>query len=519
MPNAPALPVLILLGAAVVLPLVTLVARRSAHLIVLSASAAATAFSAVNLVRVLDEGQIRYLMAGWPPPIGIEYVLDPLSAFVIVVINAVALIVLVHARLSIRAEIHGETRSMPYYALIMLMLCGFNGIVATGDFFNLYVWLEISSLSLYGMIAAGDRGSPVAAFRYLIMGAIGASFYLLGLGFVFVMTGSLNMADLTAILPSVRTEPPVVVGLVLMVTGMSIKMALFPLHGWLPDAYTRAPSSASALIAPTGTKVGAYVLIRVLFFVFGAEFAVRTLPVTSAIGWLAAMAVVYGSIMAMAQKELKRMLAFSSVAQVGYIGIGIGLASPLGLIGAVLHVLNHACMKALLFLVAGSFRLRMGHSRIDRFDVSLLRKMPWTTAAFAVGALSMVGVPPLAGFFSKWYLALGSVQAGNWIFLAVILVSSLLNAVYFFRVMERLFIEKTGTAVAASGGGGQAVTIAAGEPGSPQGRNTMKAATGDLPPSMLGPVLALAAALLALGLFNAYLVKGVIIKILPPGLM
>lgn len=506
MPDVPALPVLVLLASALVLPLVTLVARRSAYGIALFASAAATAFSVLNLVRVLEEGRIRYFMAGWPPPIGIEYVLDPLSAFVILVINAVALTVLVHARLSVKAEIRGENRGVPYYALVLLMLCGFNGIVATGDFFNLYVWLEISSLSLYGLIAAGDRGSPVAAFRYLIMGVIGASFYLLGLGFVFIMTGSLNMADLAAILPHVRTEPPVIVGLVLMVTGMSIKMALFPLHGWLPDAYTMAPSSASALIAPTGTKVGAYVLIRMLFFVFGAEFAARTLPVTAVIGWLAAAAVVYGSIMAIAQKELKRMLAFSSIAQVGYIGIGIGLASPLGLIGAVLHVLNHAVMKALLFLVAGSFRLKIGHSRIDRFDVSVRRKMPWTTAAFTVGALSMVGVPPLAGFFSKWYLALGAVRAEKWVFLAVILVSSLLNAVYFFRVIERIYMKKEGQ------GESQDAAQGGHDPG---GTNE----PGDTPASMLGPVLTLAAALLALGVFNAFLVKGVIMKILPPGLM
>jgi multicomponent Na+:H+ antiporter subunit D len=217
--------------------------------------------------------------------------------------------------------------------------------------------------------------------------------------------------------------------------------------------------------------------------------------------------------MAIAQKELKRMLAFSSVAQVGYIGIGIGLASPLGLVGAVLHVLNHAVMKALLFLVAGSFRLRIGHSRIDRLDVSVRRKMPWTTAAFTVGALSMVGVPPLAGFFSKWYLALGSVQAGNWIFLAVILISSLLNAVYFFRVIERLYMEKAETGEAAGGAGG------ADKAGVAPGANGVEAEAGDMPPSMLGPVLVLAAALLALGLFNAFLVKGVIMKILPPGLM
>jgi len=199
------------------------------------------------------------------------------------------------------------------------------------------------------------------------------------------------------------------------------------------------------------------------------------------------------------------MLAFSSVAQLGYIGIGIGLASPLGLIGALLHVLNHACMKALLFLVAGSFRLKLGHSRIDRFNASVRRRMPWTTAAFAAGALSMVGVPPLAGFFSKWYLALGAVQASNWIFLAVILVSSLLNAVYFFRVLERLYMGKTGGAGKQEGPAGEAA-----EDGPRD---------GEAAASMLVPVLLLAAALLVIGLLNAVVVKEVIMKMIPQGMM
>jgi multicomponent Na+:H+ antiporter subunit D len=505
MSDAPALPVLVLLGTAILIPLLSLILKRSARALAVAAVTAAASISTVNLVRVLGGATLRTHMAGWPPPIGIEYVLDPLAAFVVAVINVIVLVVLVHSRLSIEAEIPDRSRHVAYYALVLLMVCGFNGIVVTGDLFNLYVWLEISSLSLYGLVASGDRSSPVAAFRYLIMGTIGATFYLLGLGFLFVMTGSLNMADLAAILPHVWKEPPVVVGLMLMVAGMSIKMALFPLHGWLPDAYTTAPSSASALIAPTGTKVGAYVLIRLLFFVFGVEFTARTIPLTTVIGWLAAAGVIYGSVMAMAQKELKRMLAYSSVAQVGYIGVGIGLASPLGLIGAVLHVLNHACMKALLFLIAGSFRLKLGHSRIDRFSASIRRRMPWTTAAFAVGALSMVGVPPLAGFFSKWYLALGAVKASNWIFLAVILVSSLLNAVYFFRVLERLYMGKTG---GMSNPGRSALTGP--EDASP---------AGEAPPSMLVPVILLAAALLALGLLNAVVVKEVIMKVLPQGMM
>jgi multicomponent Na+:H+ antiporter subunit D len=233
------------------------------------------------------------------------------------------------------------------------------------------------------------------------------------------------------------------------------------------------------------------VLIRVLFFIFGADYVVRTLPVTTIIAWLAAFGIIYGSIMAIAQKELKRMLAYSSIAQIGYIGLGIGLANPLGFIGAVLHIMNHACMKALLFLVAGNYRMKFGHSRIPDFDESVRKKMPWTTAAFTVGALSMVGVPPAVGFFSKWYLALGTIKNSNWIFLAVILASSLLNAVYFFRVIERVYMVKGNS------------------------RNSRKE---EVKASMLVPVLVLAAAILVLGLLSAAIVKGIIEKMIPLGI-
>jgi multicomponent Na+:H+ antiporter subunit D len=378
------------------------------------------------------------------------------------------------------------------------MLCGFNGIVITGDLFNLYVFLEISSLSMYGLIASGEKQSPVAAFRYLIMGTIAASFYLLGIGFLYMKTGSLNMADVKAILPSVSDQPAIVIALVFIVLGMGIKMALFPMHGWLPDAYTYAPSTSSAIIAPTGTKVGAYVLLRVMFFVFGVNFVTKILPVAQILTYLAAIAIIYGSVVAIAQKEMKRMLAYSSVAQIGYIGLGIGLANPLGLIGAVLHVLNHAFMKAGLFLVAGNLRFKLGHSRIDKLNNSVRKKMPWTMAAFTVGALSMVGLPPMAGFFSKWYLVLATLENSNVLLLIVILISSLLNLVYFFRILEKVYMRpRTDT---------------------PPKEEETAVERDEVPASMLWPTLILAAGLIILGLLNAFIVKGVIKFILPAGM-
>lgn len=496
--NSPALIPVLLLATGMLLPLVSMKKRTLAWPVAMIASSVTTAISIYNVFVVMEKGPVHYIMGGWFRPIGIEYTLDHLSAFVMLVINSVAFLVLIHAKKIVSHELPGK--EAPYYGAVILMLCGFNGIVVTGDLFNLYVFLEICSLALYGLIAVGEKKAPFAAFRYLMMGAMGATFYLMGVGFLYMTTGSLNMADTRAILPHVMDKPAVLVAIGLMVLGMGIKMALFPLHHWLPDAYTYAPSTSSAIIAPTGTKVAAYVLLRVMYFVFGITFVSRTLPIANIITWLAAIAIIYGSVMAIAQKEMKRMLAFSSVAQIGYIALGIGLANALALVGAVLHVLNHAVMKSTLFLVAGNMRMKLGHSNISRMNHTIRKKMPWTMAAFTVAALSMVGLPPLGGFFSKWYLALGAVNNGKWsgwVFLAVILISSLLNAVYFFRIVEKVYMKPID--------------------GDKSRENEGEAvAREEVPGMMLVPTLIMAAAIIVLGLTSAYIVKGVLTYIVPP---
>ncbi|MHB8829844.1 MAG: monovalent cation/H+ antiporter subunit D family protein, partial [Syntrophales bacterium] len=452
---------------------------------------------------ILDGARISYHFGGWIPPLGIEYVLDPLSAFIALVVNVVAFFVIWHSKGLQATEI--TEKPVPYYALTLLFLCGANGIIITGDLFNLYVFIEIFSLAAYGLIGIGERKAPVAAFRYLIMGTVGASFYLIGIGFLYMVTGSLNMADVKAILPLIGRNPAVDVALTLMVAGIGIKMALFPLHGWLPDSYTYAPSTSSALIAPIGTKIGAYVIIRILFFVFGVSFVDKDFPIADFVAWLSAAGIIYGSVMAIAQKELKRMLAYSSVAQIGYIGLGIGMANPLGYIGAVLHILNHAFMKGSLFLVAANLRKKIGHSDIEKLDSTCRKRLPWTTAAFTVSALSMIGLPPTAGFFSKWYLALGAVDKGNWIFLAVIMASSLLNAVYFFRMLENLYLKSPKVLVSE-------------ETVSPESRNSAGAFVVPEGYFLTIPVVILSFSLLAIGLWNSAIVKGIILNIIPPGM-
>jgi len=501
--NSPALVPLLLLAAAISIPVLAIKKARVAYPVAMAASLFSVMISAYNMFRVWESGPLTYHFGGWIPPIGIEYVLDSLSAFVALIVNVVAFVVLCHAGGLKGGEISGK--SVPYYSLVLLFLCGANGIIMTGDLFNLYVFLEIFALAGYGLVGIGEKQAPVAAFRYLIMGTVGASFYLLGLGFLYIITGSLNMADVRNILPLVYSNPAVAAALSLMVIGMGIKMAIFPLHGWLPDAYTYAPSTTSALVAPIGTKVAAYVIIRILFFVFDIKFVSNTWPITDLIAWLAAIGIIYGSVMAMAQNELKRMLAYSSIAQIGYIGLGIGLANPLGYIGAVLHILNHAFMKGALFLVAANIRKNSGHSDISKLDASYRKKLPWSMAAFTLAALSMIGLPPTAGFFSKWYLALGAIDKGNWVFLAVILISSLLNAVYFFRILEKIYLVPP-------------PAQKAGEDLPPETKEREGSLIGEEKYSLMIPAVVLSFSLLLLGLLNANIVKGIIQRIIPLGM-
>ena len=448
--------------------------------------AAATA----GLIRVLREGAQHYYLGGWPPPLGIEYVLDHLSALMAVLIIFIGLLGVVYSRQSVLQEV--PEKVVPLYALMLLLLAGLAGIIVTGDLFNLFVFLEIASLSAYALMAIGNERAPVAAFRYLILGTLGACFYLLGVGFIYFSTGSLNMADVAQILPNLYESRALVAAVTFIVIGLGLKMALFPLHMWLPDAYTYAPSAVTALIAPIMTKVAAYVLVRMLLSVFLVDYLRDMLPVTLIIGWLAAVGIIAASVMAIAQKDFRRMLAYSSVAQICYVALGIGLANPLGLIGALLHILNHAFMKGCLFQVAGGIRYRSGLWEIPRF-AGLGRRMPWTMGAFTVAALSMVGIPPACGFFSKWYLVLGCVDAGNWVFAAVIVASSLLNAVYFFRVLEKVYMAP------------------------PSGEAAVEPAT-EPPRGMMAPILVLTAGIIILGLINAVIVTHILEPVVIPAL-
>jgi multicomponent Na+:H+ antiporter subunit D len=294
---------------------------------------------------------------------------------------------------------------------------------------------------------------------------------------------------------------------------MGIKMALFPLHGWLPDAYTYAPPAVIPFISGAMTKVMVYVLLRYCYFIFGAINGV--LPaVLEVLGWLAAAGIILASVMAIAQTDFRRMLAYSSVAQIGYIVLGIAIANYYGLIGAVLHILNHAVMKSCLFLVAGGVKWKTGEHDIAKY-AEMSRSMPVTMGAFLLGALSMIGIPPTAGFFSKWYLILGALDNQQWIYIAVIIVSSLLNAVYFFRVIEQAYLRKADVNEKADADKKIDGKEKADESGSEQ--ITAAKSEPELPYVMLVPIVVLGAGILLLGIWNSAIVNDLLYYVLPGG--
>ncbi len=473
-----------LLFAAFIVPLAGLLHKGLVPAVALLGVGLAAAASVWGMWTVVHQGTLRYHLGSWAPPLGIEYVLDPLAAFMALVVTVSGLLSLVYFSPALRHEV--PDRFVTAHALALLFLAGLCGMIVTGDLFNLFVFLEIASLSAYALVAIGAKQAPVAALRYLILGSLAGSFYVLGVGFIYFVTGSLNMADVAQRLAPLYQSRAVVAAAILIALALALKMALFPFHLWLPDAYTYAPSAVAGLIPPVATKVAAYVMVRIFLGVFQPSFGFDRIALLPVISWLAAAGIIYGSVMAIAQSDLRRMLAYSSVSQIAYVGLGLGMGNSLGLIGALLHVVNHAAMKACLFFVAGTIRLRTGQVQIANLT-GLGRTMPWSMAAFVVAALSMIGIPPAAGFFSKWYLMLGALELANPWFVIVILLSSLLNAVYFFRVLENIYA-KTTTVPEASFG-------------------------AEAPPAMLAPTLITAAAVIVLGLANSAIVTQLLMPI------
>ena len=434
--NLPALQVVIPLVSA---PLCLLLRNpRHAWTCALIVSWLVLAMAVMLLQHVYTDGTISYAIGAWATPWGIGYRVDMAGAFMILIIAAIGAMVMPYAWRSIQHEIHKKHSGL-FYTCYLLFLTGLLGIVITGDAFNLFVFLEISSLSSYVLISLGSsRRALTAAYQYLVMGTLGATFILIGIGFLYMMTGTLNMLDIAQRLPAVADTRTIRVAFAFVTVGVSIKLALFPLHLWLPNAYTFAPSVVSAFFAATATKVGIYVLLRFFFTVFGLEFSFAAMHVGDILLPLSVAAILIASLVAVFQNNVKRMLAYSSVAQVGYIILGISLATTAGVSAGMIHLFNHAMIKGALFLAMGCIFLRL--ASVDLRDMQgLARQMPWTMAAFVAGGLSLIGLPLTAGFISKWYLVSAALALGYWPLAVLVLVSSLLALIYIWRVVESAY--------------------------------------------------------------------------------
>ncbi len=434
--HLPALQIVIPLMSA---PLCALLWRgRWAWTLAMIVSVISFGIALLLLQRVLTEGTISYAMGGWPPPWGIEYRVDTLNAFVLVIVTGIGLVVTPYSLASVEKEIASERIAL-FYTMYQLFLTGLLGIAITGDVFNLYVFLEISSLSTYVLISMGsDRRALTSAFSYLIMGSVGATFIVIGIGLMYAMTGTLNMADLAVRLPAVSDTRTIPVAFAFLTVGVSMKLALFPLHLWLPNAYTYAPSAVSAAVASTATKVAVYMLLRFFFTIFGERFSFGVMNLDNVLVPLALIAAVTTSLVAIFQSNVKRLLAYSSLAQIGYIVLGISFGTATGLTAGILHLFNHAMMKGALFMALGCVFYRLGSVEIDEMG-GLGRRMPWTMAAFVAGGLSLVGVPLTVGFVSKWYLILAALERGWWPVALVVLFTSLLAVIYIWRVVEAAY--------------------------------------------------------------------------------
>lgn len=434
--HLPALQVIVpLVGA----PLsVLLRSANAAWAIVTAVSWAAFAVALGLWGQAMDGETLSYAIGSWPPPWGIEYRVDRLTALVLVLVSGMAVATLAYARRAIEREVPREQHYL-FYAMFALCLAGLLGIVITGDAFNIFVFLEISSLSTYVLIALGrDRRALLAAYQYLILGTIGATLFVIGVGLLYLMTGTLNLADMAVRLTEVRNTRPVLAALAFITVGISLKLALFPLHQWLPGAYAYAPSPVAAFLSGTATKVSLYVLVRFYYSVFGEPLVFRSLPVPEILLVLSLAAMFLASGIAVFQNDLRRLLAYSSVGQIGYITLGLAIDTPTGLTATLAHLVNHAVAKGALFMLAGAAALALGASSFARL-AGMARTMPLTAFGIVLAGLSLIGVPGTAGFVSKWYLVLAALEQGRWWLVAAIAASSLLAVAYVWRFVEAAY--------------------------------------------------------------------------------
>lgn len=378
---------------------------------------------------------VVYKVGGWMPPLGICMVADGLSSFMLATVNLVSLLAMVYALSYMRTY----TQKWGFQALFMLMLAGMNGVILSGDLFNLYVCLELASVSGYILVAFGVEPADLeASFKYAVMGAVASIFILLGIGILYSYTSTLNMADMAFVLSG--KPAGVLVGFVsvLFLAGFGLKAALVPFHAWLPDAHSCAPTPVSAVLSGVFIKtLGIYALVRVFFNILGASGNLLTVLMV-----LGILSMVVGAFLAIAQTDIKRMFAYSSISQVGYIIFALGIGTPFAILGGLFHLFNHALFKSLLFLDAGIIEYSTGERSLNKLG-GLNRFIPSAGYTSLIGAMSISGIPPLGGFWSKLIIILAAIGSGHTGFALVAVLVSIITLAYYLKFQTFAFFGKS----------------------------------------------------------------------------
>lgn len=431
--NFPLVIILILFISAFIIPLIkknSIVKKLS---ICIMSICTMLAFFALWYVK--KNGAYFYRVGHWDSPWGIEFKIGYVEGVIGVLFTFVATFVIWYCKDHIDQEVK-ERKVSFYYLLIHILVGSLLGITFSNDLFNCFVFIEVMTLASCGIVVAKDKKENIAAtIKYLVLSSLGSGLILMGIAFLYDITGNLNMTFMHEEIMKVHTdyENVLLVALGLFTVGVGIKSAMFPLHVWLPDAHGSAPSTSSAILSALVLKSPVLLLIKILYRVFGVEI-IHGFSILNLILILGSVGMIMGSIFAMQQKEIKRVIAYSSVAQMGYVFFGIGLGNELGLSMAIFHIIGHALTKSALFLTAGAMIEKTGKKKLEELK-GVGKEMPITLGIFTLGALSMVGIPILPGFISKWYLSLATIEASKFVFVGAILISSLLNAGYYFPIV------------------------------------------------------------------------------------
>ncbi len=432
-----------ILGAAAVIPLTS--AAPKLRKVLLAAVCVLEAVLAISFVPgVLGGTEYTTRVLQLTPRIWMYMHVDAMGALFGMTASVLWLLALVYSF----GYMEGEHRLGRYYAFFMLALAWTMGVAYAGNLLTFLIFYELFSILTYPLIVHEETPEAMAAgTKYIIYILIGGSLVLLAIVFTFFLAGDQTLAAQGGLLALSMGRTKLIAVFWCFVAGFGVKAALVPLHGWVPDAHPAAPAPFSAVLSGVMVAAGSFGIMRVVFNVFGVAL-LRELDVMRWLAYIAAFTVVFAALLAVSQDNLKRRLAYSTISQMGYVALGIGLLGAEAFTGALVHIANHAFMKGALFLCAGLLIKRAGLRNVSDLD-GIAQKMPVTTAAFAIATLAMIGTPPLAGFTSKWFLGLGMLDVGEPAYLVVLLGGALLAAVYLLPIVYAAYFRPPSPAVAA----------------------------------------------------------------------